>query len=101
MRMLAGRIWRDHGLDTACGQFVAQAPGIVSSIGQQAAWVAAMPIKPRAPTKSWVLPGVIRKASGRPTSSVSAWILVVCPPRERPIALLKAPLLRRPRSDGL
>ena len=51
-----------------------------------------MLIKPRAPTKSWVLPGVIRKASGRPTSSVSAWILVVCPPRERPIALLKAPL---------
>ena len=60
-----------------------------------------MPIKPRAPTKSWVLPGVIRKASGRPISSVSAWILVVCPPRERPIALLKAPLLRRPRSHGL
>jgi hypothetical protein len=40
MRMLAGRIWRDHGLDTACGQFVAQAPGIVSSIGQQTAWIA-------------------------------------------------------------
>jgi len=52
-------------------------------------------------TKSWVLPGVTRKASGRPISSVSAWILVVCPPRERPIALLKAPLLRLPRSDGL
>jgi hypothetical protein len=40
MRMLAGRIWRDHGLDTACGQFVAQAPGVVGSIGQQTAWVA-------------------------------------------------------------
>ena len=42
-----------------------------------------MPIKPRAPTKTRVLPGVIRKASGRPISSVSAWILVVCPPRDR------------------
>lgn len=34
-------------------------------------------MKPRAATKSWVLPGVIRKASGGPISSVSAWILVV------------------------
>jgi hypothetical protein len=33
--MLPGRIWRDHGLDAACGQFVAQAPGVVGSIGQQ------------------------------------------------------------------
>lgn len=50
-----------------------------------------MPIRSRARTRSWVLPGVVRKAKGRPISSVSAWILVVCPPRKRPIALLKAP----------
>ena len=35
MRMLAGWIWRDHRLDTALGEFVAQAPGVVSSVGQQ------------------------------------------------------------------
>ncbi len=40
MRMLPGRIWRDHGLDAACGQFVAQAPGVVGSIGQQTTRVA-------------------------------------------------------------
>ena len=33
--MLAGRIWRDHALDAACSQFVAQAPGVVDSISQQ------------------------------------------------------------------
>lgn len=37
MWMLTGRIWRDHRLDMACGQFIAQAPGIVGSIGQRAA----------------------------------------------------------------
>ena len=43
----------------------------------------------------------IRKATGRPRSSVSAWILLVRPPRERPIACSKSPLLRPPPSDGL
>ena len=38
--MLAGRIWRDHGLDAACGQYVAQTSGVVGSIGQQAARIA-------------------------------------------------------------
>ena len=38
--MLAGRIWRDHGFDAACGEFVAQALGVIGSIGQQAAWTA-------------------------------------------------------------
>jgi hypothetical protein len=40
-------------------------------------------------------------AWGRPILSVIAWIFVVCPPRERPMALLKAPLLRLPPSGGL
>ena len=40
MRMLAGWIWRDHGLDAACGQLIAQAPGVIGSIGQQATRIA-------------------------------------------------------------
>ena len=36
-----------------------------------------------------------------PRASVTAWIFVVRPPRERPMALPKAPLLRRPPSDVL
>jgi len=37
------------------------------------------------------LPGESRSARGLPSASVSAWILVVRPPRERPIVSLKAP----------
>ncbi len=36
---------------------------------------------------------------GRQSRSVSAWILVVRPPRERPIAWLLSPLFR-PRPSG-
>ena len=53
-----------------------------------------------APTRSWVLPAVTTKAKGRPISSVSAWILLVRPPRGRPIAWQKVPLLRRRLSGG-
>ena len=35
---------------------------------------------------SATLPGVRAKATGRPRSSAKAWILLVLPPRERPIA---------------
>ncbi len=53
-----------------------------------------------APTRSWGLPGVIAKASGRPRGSLNAWILVVRPPRERPMAGLMGPLVRPPPSGG-
>lgn len=51
-------------------------------------------------TTSWVLPGLNRKSRGRPSASVSAWILVVRPPRERPMACSNAPLFHRPPSDA-
>jgi hypothetical protein len=35
---------------------------------------------------SATFPGVRAKATGRPRSSAKAWILLVLPPRERPIA---------------
>jgi hypothetical protein len=44
-------------------------------------------------------PGVISMVRSRPWPSTTAWILVVRPPRERPIACSSAPLFRPPRSD--
>ena len=40
-----------------------------------------------------VLPGVIRRRSGRPFSSTSAWIFVVSPPRLRPTQRSPPPFL--------
>ena len=37
---------------------------------------------------------------GQPNGSVSAWSLLVRPPREMPMACAKAPLLRHQRSGG-
>jgi hypothetical protein len=34
MGMLAGRIWRDDGLDPSLGEFLAQAVGIISPVGE-------------------------------------------------------------------
>lgn len=41
--------------------------------------------------QSGTWPPVRMKASGRQAASVSAWILVVRPPRERPTAWLRSP----------
>jgi hypothetical protein len=43
-------------------------------------------ISPCAWGQSPQCPGVIAKRTGRPSASTAAWILVVSPPRERPIA---------------
>jgi hypothetical protein len=50
---------------------------------------------------SLTFPGVSRSTRGRPCSSVRAWILVVRPPRERPIAWTKSPFCARRRAVGL
>ena len=36
MRMLAGRIWRDDGFDPPLREFLAQASGIIGSVGDDA-----------------------------------------------------------------
>jgi hypothetical protein len=41
------------------------------------------------------------KATGRHWPSVSAWIFVVRPPRERPMAWFASPLFRPLPSDAL
>ncbi len=45
-----------------------------------------------------MLPAVSSRTRGRPCSSVSAWSLLVRPPREAPIACSNAPLFRPPPS---
>lgn len=39
MRVFAGGIWRDHGLDPTLSEFIAQAFSIVGPISQQAPWM--------------------------------------------------------------
>lgn len=41
------------------------------------------------------LPGVRANAIGRPRPSAKQWILLVNPPRERPMAWIQAPLFRQ------
>ena len=50
---------------------------------------------------SATLPGVRAKATGRPRSSAKAWILLVLPPRERPIASANSPFLSQRPSGAL
>jgi len=50
---------------------------------------------------SATLPGVRAKATGRPRSSAKAWILLVLPPRERPIASAYSPFLSQRPSGAL
>jgi hypothetical protein len=45
---------------------------------------------------SATFPGVSAKATGLPRSSAKAWILLVLPPRERPIASANSPFLNQP-----
>lgn len=79
----------------------AQAHGIVGSVTDEPPWRAYEGQEPRrGGDVGEILPGVSRKATGRPTASVRAWIFVVRPPRERPMALRKAPLLRPPPSGA-
>jgi hypothetical protein len=47
---------------------------------------------------SW--PGVRWNAQGLQSGSLKAWIFVVRPPRERPIACSRSPLFRHWPSDG-
>jgi hypothetical protein len=45
--------------------------------------------------------GLTSMAMGRPCESTMAWIFVVRPPRERPIACTSAPLFRPPPNGAL
>jgi hypothetical protein len=47
---------------------------------------------------SATLPGIRTKAIGLPWALARAWILLVRPPRERPIACAASPFLAQPQS---
>jgi hypothetical protein len=49
---------------------------------------------------SATFPGVSANATGLPRSSAKAWILLVLPPRERPIASANSPFLNQPPSGA-
>jgi hypothetical protein len=77
----AGCDWAVEGMIALtlllCGQ-MAQTVGLVSLVSNQAL--------DRTSMMSWVWPAESSRARGFPSASVKAWIFVVRPSRERPIA---------------
>ena len=80
------------------GEASAQGVGVVGTISEQMADRACSADQRGAMVTSLTLPALSRNTRGRPASSVRAWILVVRPPRDRPIACAKSPLLPRRRA---
>lgn len=84
-----------HRLDVGPGaarfQAAAQAVAVAGAIGQQDLALADSVEQPIASSMSaelrpsWACPSVSFSRIGRPLASTSAWILVVGPPRERPM----------------
>ena len=74
--------------------------------GRQAASATAWPTPSSPAIGGWACgqspqrPGVISNRTGRPSASTTAWILVVRPPRERPIARASSPPFARSRRHG-
>ena len=85
------RHWPDISPSAACGKLVAQFIAVVGAVREQA--LSASRIVPAstvsnmsaAERPSWAWPSVSLRRIGRPMASTSAWILVVKPPRERPM----------------
>ena len=79
----------DHRRDVGCGtggfDLTAQPIGVVGLVGQHDGVLAQMTQQPGGSWAVACLAGVRTSSSGRPRASVRAWILVVSPPRERPI----------------
>lgn len=79
MRVLAGRVGRGRGLRPAFGKPIAQASGVIGTVGHQAfAWVADVEKRPGLPD--------CERCRAVSTKAVSAWIFVVRPPRMAPKA---------------
>jgi hypothetical protein len=70
---------RGEEFDDAAGAVAA-----VSAIASRAGRNPAMRLGKVVLSEAW--PGVSSKRTGRPTASTTAWILVLNPPRERPMA---------------
>ena len=77
---LAIGLWGDQWGDLALVESVDRRIGAIDQ------WLRA--------SRSWAWPGVCIDSTGLPRASTSAWILVVSPPRDRPIAC--SPFFSRP-----
>jgi hypothetical protein len=91
---------RDDRRGSCLLQRGAEPARVVTAIGDQRLKRIAASMRSSAARMSEVLPGVSFSATGRPRRSQIAWILVVRPPRETPMAFAFAPLLRHARSGG-
>nr|BCE28035.1 hypothetical protein XF2B_18040 [Bradyrhizobium diazoefficiens]BCE36771.1 hypothetical protein XF3B_18020 [Bradyrhizobium diazoefficiens]BCE71704.1 hypothetical protein XF8B_18150 [Bradyrhizobium diazoefficiens]BCE80371.1 hypothetical protein XF9B_17920 [Bradyrhizobium diazoefficiens]BCE97781.1 hypothetical protein XF11B_18020 [Bradyrhizobium diazoefficiens] len=76
----------DYGLGATTNDFAAKLVAIIPFVGEEHAhgWRERQDIGAAAISASW--PGVRCRTTGRQSGSLSAWIFVVRPPRERPIA---------------
>ena len=95
----AGR--RDDDFGALCLDGGADGVAVIASVGDEPVEAASGRLdQTGAMVMSEVLPGEMSRMRGRPAASVSPWILLVRPPREVPIAWMKAPLLRPPPNGG-
>jgi len=100
-RPSAGAAARDDRGRSGRAEVASERVGVIAAIGDE----------PPEPTRyggdqvgrtftSLLLPGVRWITAGRPRTSVTTWSLVVCPPRETPMACGFAPLCRHGRSGA-
>ena len=68
---------------------------VVCLVAEQGPWIGAIE-HGSAQVRSWACPGVSITSTGLPSASTRTWILVVSPPRERPIACAPFFFVRRP-----
>jgi hypothetical protein len=89
-RDLAIRFWRDDRLDGADFEVLNKAVGVVA-LSPRRAWGCTSAARAWAWVMSWTWPPVRLSANGLPRASTITWILVVGPPRERPMAWSNPP----------
>ena len=87
---LAVRLWRDDRLDGPAFEALDEAVGVVAFVAERASGCTSA-ARAWAWVMSWTWPPVRRSANGLPKASTITWILVVGPPRERPMAWSKPP----------
>jgi hypothetical protein len=98
--VLAGWVWRNNRFGTALGEPQTQALGVVGAIGEQSPRARHHGEQgPRAGEIVGVAGGDL-EGDRAPLIVTQRVDLVVRPPRERPMAWQKAPLLRRPPSGA-
>ncbi len=85
----------DVGERALFSQFGANGVTVVGAISEQNRAFTNPPIIVSNALPSWAWPAVSFSAIGKPLRSTMAWILVVFPPRERPMQSLSPPFCHR------